>query len=125
MDGKRHFRECCNALGLDCDKLFQIGKSNAAASERLKYHYPYLSHKESQLFVVCYFERENLYIAWSLKEKKANTKSDFSIKRTDLDRPFGDQIIPVKKAIEYYGWGEETVLAFTPEMVPAFLKKYC
>ena len=124
MDGKRYFKECCRDKGLDCDALFQIGKSNAAKSDRLKYHYSYLSRKESQIFVVCYFEKENVYIAWNLKEKKAAKKSDFSVKRSDLDLPLVDKIVSVKKAIEYEGWGEETVLAFTPERVSDFLERY-
>ena len=125
MDGKRYFKECCKDKGIDCEALFRIGKSNAAKSDRLKYHYSYLSRKESQIFVVCYFEKENVYIAWNLKEKKAAKKSDFSVKRSDISFPLGNAIVPITKAIEYQGWGEESVLAFAPEQIPKFLKEYC
>ena len=123
MDGKRYFKECCKDKGIDCDALFRIGKSNAAKSDRLKYRCSYLSRKESQLFVVCYFERENVYIAWSLKEKKAAKKSDFSVKVSDIHLPLGNEITPVKKAIEYHGWGQEAILVFAPEKVSDFLER--
>ena len=74
---------------------------------------------------MCYFAKDEIYVAWDLREKKADQKSGFSVKGADLDLPLEAGIMPVKKAIEFYGWGEETVLAFRPEIVPEFLKKYC
>ena len=125
MDGKRYFKECCTKHGIECDRFFRIGKNNAKKSDRLKYSDSYLSREETQIFVVCYFVKENIYIAWSLREKKATTKSNFSVKRSDLSLPLDNVIVSVKKAIEYHGWGEESVLAFPPEMVPTFLNRYC
>lgn len=125
MDGKRHFRDCCKTQGLDCDSLFQLGKSGVAVGERLSHRFDCNMRKDSQIFAVCYVEKENTYVAWSLKAKKAAGKSVFSVKWSDIDLLLGDTILPVKKAIEFQGRGEEIVRAFAPEMVPEFLKKYC
>lgn len=125
MDGKRYFKECCKAEGLDCDNLFQFGKCSVAVSDRLKHHFDCQKRKKSQIFAVCYVEKENVYVAWSLKAEKAVKRSVFSIKWSDVDCLLGNTILPASKAIEHQGWGEEIVRAFTPEMVPEFLKRCC
>lgn len=125
MDGKRHFTECCNAKGLDCEKLFQLRSSNTNDIKRLVRRFDYLSRKETQIFAVCYFERENFYVAWSLKVKNAAKKCVFSVQRSSLNWPPKVNMITARKVIEYPGREEETVLAFTPEGVPDFLETYC
>lgn len=125
MDGKRHFRDCCKTMEVDCDSLFQLGKCGVTVSERLTHRFDCNKRKPSHIFAVCYVEKENLYVAWSLKAKKAAKKSVFSVKWSDIDSLFRNTFLPASKAIEYHGWGEELVRAFTPEMVPEFLKRHC
>ena len=125
MDGKRYFRDCCETMGLDCDSLFQLGARKVAVSERLAHRFDCNKRKPSQIFAVCYVEKENTYVAWSLKAEKAAGKSVFSVKWSDVDLLLGDTILPAKKTIEFQGRGEELVRAFTPEMVSEFLKRYC
>lgn len=124
MNGKQYFKECCRKSGISANNLFQLGLNKRNPSDRLEHRFNYLTRKETQLFAIGFFERYNIYVAWSLKEKKALKKSVFSIKYSDIEFPLDDTIIPVKKAIEYLGWGEETVLVFTPESVNKFLEKY-
>lgn len=125
MDGKRHFRDCCKTLELDCDNLFQLGKCSVPVSGRLRHRFDFQKRKKSQIFAVCYVEKENVYVAWNLKVKKAAKKSMFSVKWSDVDRFLGNTAPSTSKAIEYQGWGEEIVHVFTPEMIPQFLKRYC
>lgn len=125
MNGKQHFIDCCDKLGLDYNALFQLGENNAAAKDRLKHSFSPHTRKETQLFAVCYFVREGLFLAWSLKEPKAKKKEVFSMKRFDIKRPLNGTISAVEKAIEYHGWAEENVLVFEPDAVELFLKKYC
>jgi len=125
MDGKRYFRDCCETMGLDCDSLFQLGARRVAVSERLAHRFDCNKRKPSQIFAVCYVEKENVYVAWNLKAQKAANKSAFSVKWSDVDCLFRNTILPASKAIEHQGRGEELVRAFAPEMVPEFLEKYC
>lgn len=125
MDGKRYFRDCCKAQGLDCDSIFQLGKSGVAVGERLSHRFNSNTRKDSQIFAVCYVEKENTYVAWSLKAEKAAGKSVFNVKWSDIDLLLGNSILPAKKAIEFQGRGEEIVHAFPPEMVSEFLKRFC
>ena len=125
MDGKRYFKDRCKEQGLDCDSLFQLGKSGVAVGERLSHRFNCNTRKDSQIFAVCYVEKENTYVAWSLKAKKAAGKSVFSVKWADIDLLLGNSILPAKKSIEHHGHGEEIVRAFAPEMVGEFLKRYC
>lgn len=125
MDGVGYFKECCKSTGLDCNQYFQLGKSKTVQPERLYHRFGTEKRTQTQLFAVCYFEVDNIYVAWSLKEKKAKMKTEFSIKRTSLDLPLGQDVSATRKAIEYPGWGEEKVLVFTPESVTLFLERCC
>lgn len=125
MNGKRHFIDCCDKLGLDYNALFQLGENNAAAKDRLKHSFSPHTRKETQLFAVCYFVREDLFLAWNLKEPKAKKKAVFSVKRFDVKRPSRGTIAVVKKAIEYRSWDEEAVLVFEPDTTELFLRNYC
>lgn len=125
MDGIRHFKESCAQMKLDCNKFFQLGKSEKPHSERLQHRFGTEKRTQTQLFAVCYFEVDNIYVAWNLKAEKAKMKTVFSVKRASLDLPLEQDVAAARKAIGYSGWGEEDVLAFTPDGIKAFLEKYC
>ena len=125
MNGKQYFKNYCKDAGLNYNELFQLGNNNAKPADRLRHHFSKHNRTKSQLYVVCYFQRYNIYVAWSLREQKAFEKTDFSIKKTDVEFDNINSIISVNKAIEFYGWGEETVLAFKPEAIPEFFNRYC
>jgi len=125
MYGIRHFRDCCKTMKLDCDSLFQLGQCGTTVSQRLTHRFDHHKRKDSHIFAVCYVKQHNLYVAWSLKAKKANHKSVFTLKWSEVDLLFNNAILPIKKSIEFSGHGEELVRVFTPDMVPEFLTKYC
>lgn len=130
MDGIRHFKESCAQMALDCNKLFQLGKSEKPHPERLQHRFGTEKRTQTQLFAVCYFavcyfEVDNIYVAWNLKEEKAKMKTVFSVKRASLTLPLEESLVSIKKAIEYSSWDEENVLVFTPEGVTLFLEKCC
>lgn len=125
MDGKRYFRDCCKQAGLDCDSLFQLGRSSAAVGERLSHRFNCGTRKDSQIFAVCYVEKENVYAAWSLKAEKASKKSHFSVKWADVDFHLHNGHSSASKAVEFQGHGKELVRIFPPEGVPEFLNQYC
>lgn len=125
MDGVKYFKEFCESMGLDCNRYFQLGKSRTVQPERLRHRFDLKKRTPTQLFTVCYFEVDNIYIAWDLKEKKAKQKTIFTVDRTSLALPLKEKLVSIKKAIEHPSWGEENVLVFTPEGVTLFLEKCC
>lgn len=125
MDGIKYFQECCTQYKIECDILFQLGAQNPQDADSLKYICSPYTRKDTQLFAVCYYQKENIYIAWNLREPKAKTKSVFSVRRCELAFMDQHQILEVRKPIEYSGWNEETVYLFTPELVPTFIELHC
>lgn len=124
MDGKHFFEQCCSECGIECDKFFKLGASAMLMPDRFYHKFNRNTMKETQLFAVCYFEVDNLYIAWNLHDDKKAGTSKFSIKRSDLNLPMSNNIQTIRKTIEHHGHGEETVIAFAPETVPVFLEQY-
>jgi len=123
MEGKQYFIECCKELGIDSDKYIKIGKQ-AGQKNRLVYKSEYTSRKSTQLYAVCYYKNEDLYVAWSLKEKKPNTYNYFSVKKDDVIETPQNEILHVQKAIEYSGWDEEVVYSFRRSAVKLFLETH-
>ena len=115
MDGKRYFRDCCKQAGLDCDSLFQLGRSSAAVGERLSHRFNCGTRKDSQIFAVCYVEKKNVYAAWSLKAEKASKKSHFSVKWADVDVHLHNGHSSASKAVEFQDTAKSLSVFFHPK----------
>lgn len=124
MDGKKHFKNCCQELNVDCQQLFQLGTQEKLSAKRFTHRFSRFTRTASQCFAVCYFEAEDIYIAWSLREKYAKHKEVFSLKKEDATLAGDFQILPVTKWINQVGQDKETVYVFRPNMVTNFLQKY-
>lgn len=123
-EGKEYFRECCQKFEIDCDKIISLsaGKSNHLA--RFIYQSDHAKRKNSQLFAVKYFEAENVYIAWNLKERGGSCKNSFSLSKKKIDGLQAGQVLAVSKGLGYPSWDMENTFAFGPDAVVRFLKTY-
>lgn len=125
MNGKQYFKTCCAELEIDCDTYFKMGEQDPKNDSFFKFKNDYHTRKESQIFAINYFKSQNIYLAWSLKRPKANTLNTFTLSKQSVNIIHPSQVLPINKATEHSGWGEEIVYAFQPEAVKEFLKKYC
>lgn len=124
MDGKQFFRQCCRKYGIECDKYFQLGASSAKTSDRFYHRFNPKTITETQLFAVCYFVADDLYLAWKLHNPLKPLRYCFSLKKSDMALSFTSKIGTVPKIVDHSGVGKETVIAFAPEAVPAFFEQY-
>lgn len=124
MDGKQFFRQCCKDYGIECDDYFKLAASSAQMPKRFYHKFNRNTMKDTQLFAVCYFEADDLYLAWNLHNPLKPHSYCFSLEKSDLKLSFTTGMGTATKAIEYIGHGEETVIAFAPKAVSEFLKKY-
>lgn len=124
MDGKKYFHECCNKLNIDSDTLFKFGVGKSSIKDRYVYKCPHTSRTSTQKYAIKYFENDNLYIAWNLKEFGFEKKSTFTLQRMSTIEHTATMISKITKPIEYKGRGEEIVLVFSPKCVIEFLEKY-
>ena len=124
MDGKKIFEEYCKAHGIECEKYFKIGKG-ARAKGRFKYHCEPSARKDTQIYAIKYFEEENVYVAWNLREPYAKQKSDFSLSTEPRVTSVSISNVEVcTKGIVSNGHNEETVLKFGPEGIGDFIRVY-
>ncbi len=124
MDGKQYFRECCKQIGIDCDTFVQLSAGNPKNSTRFIYQSDHMKRKDSQLFAVKYFEKENVYIAWNLKERGGSCKNGFSLSKKKIDGLQAGQVLAISKGLGYPSWDMENTFAFGPDAVIRFLKTY-
>ena len=75
MDGKQYFINSCESRNIHWDDLFKIGQGKGSSKGVFKYDCKHLYRKDSQLFAIKYFEKEELYIAWDLKNRKLKKKN--------------------------------------------------
>ena len=122
MDGKKHFRVCCEAYHIDCQATFQLGAQNSKRADRWEYKCSTQSRKPSQQYAVCYFPAGNFYAAWNLNAPKAASKTVFSVKKDEVPLFIHGQITLVNKAIEHQNGFEENVFIFSPDGVNDFLQ---
>lgn len=121
---KEFFKARCTELGLDYDSLIKLSAGSPSDPKRFKCQCSYLRRTNSQLYIVKYFQKEDVYIAWNLKEPKARTKNNFSLQKIEIASLKPGQILPSKKGIEYREWDSENTFAFKPDTVTRFLKNY-
>lgn len=124
VKGKDHFKECCKRLNIDCDKYIKLGAGASGNETRFSFQSDHTKRKDSQLYAVKYFEKENVYIAWNLKERSGSCKNSFSLSKKKIEALKPKEVLAVSKGIEYPSWDSENVFAFSPDAVERFLKAY-
>ena len=124
MDGKQYFRKCCQKLEIDCDTFIRLGAGAPKNPTRFIYQDDYTKRKDTQLFAIKYFAKEDLYVAWNLKEPKARTKNTFSLSKQKAAPLKKNQVLSISKGIEYINWDVENTFVFRPDAVVHFLKAY-
>ena len=62
MDGKQYFINYCESRNIPWDDLLKIGQGKGSSKGVFKYDCKHLYRKDSQLFAIKYFEKEELYI---------------------------------------------------------------
>lgn len=121
MEGIDYLRDYCRKNNIDPDEILKIGRGTNGPTKDNRYKL-YLSpstFKDTQLYAIQYCKDIKVYIAWKLKRKQG-----FSLKSDDICFPLGKNVCSVKKSVGYSGWGEELVLYFQKEGIPAFLERY-
>ncbi len=124
MDEKQHFRNCCKELGIDCDTYIKLGAGNPKNPTRFIFQSDHTKRKDTQLFAVKYFEQEDVYIAWNLKERGGSGKNSFSLSKNKIKELKAEQVLAISKGLGYPNWDRETIFAFKPNAVLRFLKVY-
>lgn len=123
-EGKTYFEDRCAGFKIDCDKYIRLGAGNPKNETRFIFKSDHTQRKESQLFAIKYFEKENVYIAWNLKEKGGSCKDTFSLSKKKIAALKPKQVLAASKGIEYPSWDAENIFAFLPDAVDRFLKIY-
>ena len=124
MDGKKYFRDRCQALGVDHKALVKLGKSDCYFKTSVSHTFDPGQRTSSHRFVICYFSTLDVYVAWKLNTSKASGQRHFSLKKDELNGIAHGKVIPVAKNKEYSGWAAETVYAFCPDVVDLFIQNY-
>ena len=93
MDEKQHFRNCCKELGIDCDTYIKLGAGNPKNPTRFIFQSDHTKRKDTQLFAVKYFEQEDVYIAWNLKERGGSGKNSFSLSKNKIKELKAEQVL--------------------------------
>lgn len=125
LDGKKRFQEKCYLRGIDCQSAFQVGAQKAKRADRFVYNCNPHTRKATQIFAICYFEEEDIYIAWNLWDAKARLRSGFSVKKEDVCIIDEKRVLSVKKYRDHVGKDEELVYAFSPLAIDDFLERIC
>lgn len=99
MEEKQRIISLCNDLKINYDDTFATANSVTIDNNRLKCKSIYLKRKESQLYVICYAKQLESYFAWSLRTKKANTKTYFSVNIPTNIIPEQDGITRIEKIL--------------------------
>lgn len=123
-EGKEYFKKCCEKMKVGCDTFIKLGAGNSKDLKRFKYYSSHTKRKDTQLFAVKYFETEDVYIAWNLREPHAKVKDHFSLSKQKIESLKLGQILAVKKGLGYPSWDAETTFAFRPDAVTRFLNTY-
>ncbi len=123
-EGKEYFKACCEKLKINCDTVIKLGAGMSNDPKRFKYQSNYTKRKDTQLFAIKYFEKENVYIAWNLKERGGSCKNGFSLSKKKIDGLQSGQVLAASKGLGYPSWDAENTFAFKPDAVTRFLNTY-
>lgn len=122
--GKELIKKICLDNGLNCDEILILGTGKKAGKKRCEYDIG-TRNKETKLFAIKYFECEELYIAWNLKNPNVPSKKNiFSIKTVELSEISLNRINLIEKNNQFSGWGKEVVYVFKSNMAEQFIKEY-
>lgn len=123
-EAKAFFKARCQELNIDCDTVIKLGAGSSNDPKRFKYQSDHTKRKGTQLFAVKYFEKEDVYIAWNLREPYAKAKNGFSLSKQKIKPLKSGQVLAAEKGIEYPSWDAENTFAFKPDAVTRFLNTY-
>lgn len=124
MDGIKLFKEHCEKYKISFDEIFYSGIGKRIA-ERCSFDFRNnaVSRPISQKYIIKYWTDNDIFVVWKVNHLNKTVYSISPSQTIEIKGVRDNQMLPIIKAIEYQGRGEETVYAFKHTMISAFIEQ--
>ncbi len=124
MDGIKLFKEHCAKYNIPFDEIFYCGTGKRIADRcRFDLRDDAVSNQITQKYVIRYWTDNDIFVVWTVNHLHKTVYSISPSQTIEIKGVRDNQMLPIIKAIEYQGRGEETVYAFKHTMISAFIEQ--